>query len=412
MSEMSSGLLMKILNSKFQGLSGDIALVDQQLQPFQKAYALDEGIYGNLVRQVYSQMLDGAAGDTEIIVNRSQIVSFTSPYTESGLGTVIPIKYEKRSNLLLIFEPFSSDVLLLLLYIALFVIAILVRISGVPFAQQVATICRIPLMLLSACSPFHQTLLDDNRQFTIVDANNLVKNGDFVGYRKGSFIEIVLEELNFDPTQLKVFDSPRQYCEALENGSQINGVALVFDEIPNMKLLLVLEKYCSKYRRVGPIYRMKAVGFVVPRGSLLVPDVSQEISSVVEGRKIVQIETKWLGTKRTCPEPFKNISYSLWVDKMKGMYVIISLFIFSSFILFMLAHVNKESGYYFWRQLGYIFEVNKNMLTLIVLQAETNIDPPAYPLNMSEPPPRRVVAKAKKQLVIKRIQFPVKESKQ
>ncbi|PIA28578.1 hypothetical protein AQUCO_06800025v1 [Aquilegia coerulea] len=190
---------------------------------------------------------------------------------------------------------------------------------------------------------------------TLMDTNVLVSNGDFVGYQKGSFVKMFLKQLNFDDYQLKVYNSPEEYDEALSKGSQNGGVAAIFDEIPYIKLLL--NKYPGKYRRVGPIYRVEGFGFVFPRGSPLVPDVNRAMLSLAEG-KIMDIETRWLGRELTSPDPHKS-----FVLDLLSIFFKIWERCFILFIVFMLARKNTKSEYMFWTLLSYIFGIHQKQHT-------------------------------------------------
>ncbi|KAL5697900.1 hypothetical protein ACHQM5_029002 [Ranunculus cassubicifolius] len=101
---------------------------------------------------------------------------------------------------------------------------------------------------------------DSSGQLITIEAKDLIKSGEFVGYQKGSYVKTVLENLNFEKSNIKVYNSPEEYDDALEKGSKNGGVAAIFDEIPYVNG--ILSKFCHKYRRVGPLYRMDGFGFV------------------------------------------------------------------------------------------------------------------------------------------------------
>ncbi|KAF5195604.1 Glutamate receptor 2.2 [Thalictrum thalictroides] len=343
--------------------------------PFLEANGENVDGYNDVIHQDFLQNYDAVVGDITITANRSESADFSFPYTSGGVAMIIPTKYDKRSNLILILSPYLSDVLAL--HFVLFIILkSTMRTSGVGYAQQIAKISKIPWMLLSAIiAPFNQmkgvkrifTLLTivavylvmvqlvfiNTLQLITLDVKDLLKSGDLVGHRRNPFVEIALKQMNFQHSQLRVYSSPEAYGLALEQGS----VAAVFDELPYIKVLL--EKYCGKYRRVGPIYKTKGFGFVFPKGSPLVPDVSRAISSVVEveGEKIEHIQSTWLGRERTCPDPPKTISSNtISLEKFSGLFVICSMFIIFSLVLYLLAHGQRESQHMLWSRLGYIFE--------------------------------------------------------
>jgi len=97
-------------------------------------------------------------------------------------------------------------------------------------------------------------------QPTVTDVNQLIKNGDYVGYHKGSFVLGILKEMNFDTSKLQQYNSTDHCDELLSKGSANGGIAAVFDEIPYMNLFL--GQYCSKYTMVASIYKTGGFGFV------------------------------------------------------------------------------------------------------------------------------------------------------
>ena len=98
-------------------------------------------------------------------------------------------------------------------------------------------------------------------QPTVVDIDDLKRDGTFVGYMKNSYIrELLIGQLNFNEAKLKVYGSPVESHEALSKGSKNGGVDAIFYDIPYVKLFLA--KYCSKYMMVGPTYKSDGFGFV------------------------------------------------------------------------------------------------------------------------------------------------------
>ena len=98
-------------------------------------------------------------------------------------------------------------------------------------------------------------------QPTFVDVKEIIKKGYNVGYLKDSFVkELLIDQLSFNESNLKAYETPEEYHEALSKGTYNDGVAAIFDEIPYIKLFLA--KYCSRYSMVGPIYKTDGFGFV------------------------------------------------------------------------------------------------------------------------------------------------------
>lgn len=104
-------------------------------------------------------------------------------------------------------------------------------------------------------------------QPTVTDVHELLKHGDYVGYHKGSFVEGLLKQLNFDESKLRAYETTGEYFEALSKGSQNGGVSAIVHEIPYIKLFLA--EHCTGFTMIGPIYKTAGFGFVSSVISLL-----------------------------------------------------------------------------------------------------------------------------------------------
>ncbi|KAL1552579.1 hypothetical protein AAHA92_13360 [Salvia divinorum] len=128
---------------------------------------------------------------------------------------------------------------------------------------------------------------------TITDVNELIRNKENVGYPHGT-------------------------------GSANGGISAAFDEIPYVKLFLV--KYCSKYIMVGPTYKTDGFGFAFPIGSPLVPDISRAILNVTEGKKMMEIEKKWVENDTKCADSSEfSSSNSLGIESFWGLFMIVGI---------------------------------------------------------------------------------------
>ncbi|KAK6140849.1 hypothetical protein DH2020_025381 [Rehmannia glutinosa] len=261
------------------------------------------GDYNALAYQVHLGEYDAVAGDVTIIANRSQYVDFTLPYTESGISMVVPIQDDKRKNTWLFVKPLTWE-LWLTSFCSFVFLGVLIWIlehrinedfRG-PFWYQVGMIFSFAFSTMVFA---HIQKL----QPKVRDANQLIKNKDYVGYMNGSFVFGFLKNMGFEESQLKAYDSPEQLDEFLSKGSKNFGVAAAFHETPYIKLFL--GKYCSKYTTAGPTYKADGFGLYVtllpppsfasvfPLGSPLAPDVSRAILNVTEDPKMVRIDSQW-----------------------------------------------------------------------------------------------------------------------
>ncbi|GJM98774.1 hypothetical protein PR202_ga15811 [Eleusine coracana subsp. coracana] len=158
-------------------------------------------------------------------------------------------------------------------------------------------------------------------QPTVADLNQLIANGDYVGYQVGSFVNDLLKSLNVDDSKIRSYRTD-QYAEALMKGSWNGGVAAIFDEIPYLKLFM--SKNCRNHSVVGRVYKTGGFGFVFPKGSPLVADVSRAILKVTEGDEIVGIDRKWFGDEVVCTNKGNGIeseSIVTW-ESLRGVFYI------------------------------------------------------------------------------------------
>ncbi|PRQ57149.1 hypothetical protein RchiOBHm_Chr1g0345101 [Rosa chinensis] len=176
--------------------------------------------------------------------------------------------------------------------------------------------------------------------------NDLLRNGDNVGYiNTFDMFDDVLKEVGFRDHNLKSFKimdamEGDKINEALSKGSAKGGISAVIHEAPYAKLFVA--KYCSKYTMIGPIFKADGFGFVFPKGSSIVRDVSQVVLKVTAGQKILNIERKWFKKdEHNCQDSSSpKISSSelrlesFWVRFLiAGMASILALFLFVSSFL-------------------------------------------------------------------------------
>ncbi|KAJ4958128.1 hypothetical protein NE237_025239 [Protea cynaroides] len=310
--------------------------------PFAKADHTSAGTYDDMIYQVHlqgylfhdEQKYDVVVGDTTIIANRSLYVDFTLPYTESGVSMVAPIKADDRMNGLIFLKPLRYDLWLTIggfFVFTGFVIWVLEHrineefrgpprhqvgmifwfsFSTMVFSHQEKVVSNrarfiliiwlfVVLILTSSYTASLTSMLTVQQLGpTVTDVQELLKNGENVGYQDGSFVFDLLKQMNFDDSKLKAYNSEDALDEGLSKGTANGGFAAAFDEIPYLNLFL--SKYCSKYTMVGPTYKTDGFGFVFPIGSSLVGDVSRAVLNVTEGDKMIQIEKMWF-PDTNCP---------------------------------------------------------------------------------------------------------------
>lgn len=96
-------------------------------------------------------------------------------------------------------------------------------------------------------------------QPTVVDLNQLISNGDYIGYQGGSFVKDFQKSQKVEEHKIRKYSSTDQDAEALMKGSWNGGVAAVFDEIPYLKLFM--SKHCRNHSIVGRVHKTGGFGF-------------------------------------------------------------------------------------------------------------------------------------------------------
>ncbi|XP_051136971.1 glutamate receptor 2.2-like [Andrographis paniculata] len=319
------------------------------------------GSYNELTYQVYLGKYDAVAGDVTIIADRAQFVDFTLPYTQSGVSMVVPFKDDKISTAWVFLKPLTWELWLAsfcsFVFIGFLIWILEHRINDDfrgPFWYQVGMIFwfafstmvfahkervisnlarfvmiiwfLVVLILTQSYTASLASMLTVQKLTpSVEDVNDLIRSKEPVGYKYGSFVYGLLRKMNFDESRLKPFLTPEEMDELLSKGPDNGGVAAAFHEDPYLKVFLT--KYGSKYTMVGPLYKADGFGFVFPKGSPLVPDVSRAILNVTEGPRMADIERKWLGdpTKRPDCNTLSTAPRNLGLGSFWGLFLIVGI---------------------------------------------------------------------------------------
>jgi ionotropic glutamate receptor len=304
--------------------------VEYEFIPFQNKTGQSNGSYNELLRQINAKIIDGVAGDTTIIFNRTSFVDFTLPYTESGVTMLVSNK--QRKSMWVVVKPFSWDLWLAMVIVSIFiglVLMILERHNTNDSASaspkwSVGTLFWLPMAsavssqgdkVISNCSKFvlvvwlfltfvlmqsysaslSSMLTVDQLLPTYTSVDQLRKGGYFIGYQKGSFVgSLLTDKLGFSPSKLIPYSTIDEYHDALSKGSKNGGVAAIFGEIPYIRMFL--GKHSSDFMMAGPTYRTGGFGFAFHLNSTLVPHFSRAILNISDGNNMMdELETKYFG---------------------------------------------------------------------------------------------------------------------
>ncbi|XP_065878433.1 glutamate receptor 2.7-like [Euphorbia lathyris] len=352
------------------------------------------GTYNDLIYQVYKGNYDAAVGDTTIIANRSAYVDFTLPYIESEVSMLVRIKDDKNNNALMFLRPLSprlwATTFCFFLFIAFVIWVLEHRINddfrGSPshqagtslwfafstmvfahrervmnnLARAVIIVWSFVLLILtqSYTASFSSLLTVDRLHPAITDVHELIQKQEYVGHFNNSFVFGILKELGFQESYLIPYESAQECDRLLSLGSKNGGIAAAFDESPYMKLILA--QNCSSYTLVQPStfmskyhrpnikkFKTGGFGFVFPRGSPLVSDVSRAILEVTENIGMQKIEDTWISDGSRCPDGGSSVSSSssvLGLDSFWGLFLIAGVISFSAVLMYaaMFVYAHRE----------------------------------------------------------------------
>ncbi|PNT33981.2 hypothetical protein POPTR_006G268700v4 [Populus trichocarpa] len=345
--------------------------------PFAKPDGEPAGTYNDLAYQVYLKNYDAVVGDVTIVYNRSLYIDYTLPFTESGVSMIVPIADNNSKNAWVFMKPLTWDLwvtsFLFFVFIGFVVWVLEHRInedfrgsasdqagtsfwfsfSTMVFAQRERMVsnlsraviiiwCFVVLILTQSYTASLTSLLTvEQLQPTVTDVRELIKKGEYVGYQEGSFVLGLLLDLGFDKSKLMAYSSAEECHHLFSKGSGNGGIAAAFDELAFLKL--IMSGYCSRYTMIDPKFKTGGFGFVFPKGSPLVPDISRAILNVTEGDEMKQIEGAWFGKKSTCPESSSSISSnSLSLKSFWGLFLLAGLAALLALIIFIVMFVYRE----------------------------------------------------------------------
>ncbi|KAB2022611.1 hypothetical protein ES319_D07G223100v1 [Gossypium barbadense] len=291
--------------------------------PFEDANGQMAGTYNDLILQVYYKNYDAVMGDTTILASRFPYVDFTMPFTDIAVGTVVP-KINKKS-IWIFLMPLSGD--LWITTAAFFILTGLViwfierpineefqgslceqigmifwySFSTLVFANKEKLLSHLSkfvviiwvFVVLIITSSYTATLAS----MLTVQQIELNLKQDYVGYHYGFLLSRAVSNLNFKNPRLKPYKSAEEYADALGRGSNNGGVSAIVDEIPYLKVFLA--KYPSDYTISKSNTTTGGFGFVFPKGSPLVQDISSAIMRLREEEKLQLMENKWFRSTKS-----------------------------------------------------------------------------------------------------------------
>uniref|UniRef100_I1Q074 Ionotropic glutamate receptor C-terminal domain-containing protein n=1 Tax=Oryza glaberrima TaxID=4538 RepID=I1Q074_ORYGL len=288
-------------------------------------FVVFNGSYDELVQRVSSGNYDAAVGDVTITAERTIHADFTMPYTESGVSMLVLMENDSKSTIEWVFlKPLTRELWVATVIFFLFtgiVIWMIERPRNLEYqgssSRQFSTAlyfsfstltfshviwCFVVLVLVQSYTASLSSILTAKKlRPSETDLEQILFDGDYVGYQRGSFVESFLIKQGFSKRRLRPYTKKQEYAEALRKGSMNGGVSAIVDEIPYLTSFLSDRRYEKEFQMLSRIYKTPGFGFVFPPCFPLVHNLSTAILDVTGGDEGSQIEAKWFGTTAAPP---------------------------------------------------------------------------------------------------------------
>ncbi|ESR61193.1 hypothetical protein CICLE_v10017605mg, partial [Citrus x clementina] len=305
------GICIDVFKSAIDSLTFE---VPYEFIPFEDASGRMAGSYNDLIDQKF----DVVVGDTTITANRSLYVDFTLPYTEMGIGMIVPI--DQSNNIWIFLKPLEPN--LWLTTAALFLLT-----------SFVMWIIERPVNDEFQGSRAHQFGMIFWYSFSTL-----------------VFSQRALSNLNFKDSRLKKNNSTKEYANALSKESKNGGISAIIDEMPYIKAFLA--KYSAHYTLTAPknTNSTNGFGFVFQKGSSLVHDISKAIARLREEGTLTKIENEWFIDRQSSFMHKGSISdnpSSLSLTNFGGLFLITGISLTLALVIFLLPSIYKKNA--FWK---------------------------------------------------------------
>ncbi|KAJ9671513.1 hypothetical protein PVL29_025289 [Vitis rotundifolia] len=128
---------------------------------------------------------------------------------------------------------------------------------------------------------------------TVVDVEDLKSANAIVGCSGQSFVARYLEDaIGIKTRNIKDITSADEYARALRSGE----IAAAFIEAPYAKLFLA--QNCKGFAASGKTYKVGGFGFVFPKGSPILPDISKAVLEVSENGELRELQNMLIGSQK------------------------------------------------------------------------------------------------------------------
>ncbi|KAH9608095.1 hypothetical protein KSS87_011034 [Heliosperma pusillum] len=258
-------------------------------------YEVSQNVSAISLVSIYSQKFDAAVGDITITTNRTRIVDFTQPYSESGLVVVAPVR-KVQSSAWAFLKPFTfqmwcaTGAFFILVGAVVWILEHRINneFRGPPSQQLITIICYTASLT---------SILTVQQLSSRIDGiDSLTSSNDPIGIQDGSFAhDYLVRELNIAESRIKSLKNKEEYTDALRRGPTNGGVAAIVDELPYVQEFLSYTN--CEFQIVGQEFTKSGWGFAFQRDSPLAVDLSTAILQLSENGDLQRLHEKWLSLK-------------------------------------------------------------------------------------------------------------------
>ncbi|KAK9152948.1 hypothetical protein Sjap_000428 [Stephania japonica] len=249
-----------------------VKLLGYDLEPYE--FEPFDGLYDDLVDQVYQKKYGAVVGDITVLANRLNYVDFAMPYVESGLLMIVPMKPEGSHKALLFMKPFTWEMWLAtgsIFTYTMFVVWFLEHRSNPefrgPWRNQLeervgSNFSRIVILVwlfvvFVVKSSYTASLTSMLTVPTITDIESLKRSNNKVGCDGDSFVLKYLENVHrFHKKDIINVKYEYDYHDQFKSGN----ISAAFLELPYGKVFL--SKYGKDYKAVETTQRFAGLSFV------------------------------------------------------------------------------------------------------------------------------------------------------
>uniref|UniRef100_A0A1D1YS45 Glutamate receptor n=1 Tax=Anthurium amnicola TaxID=1678845 RepID=A0A1D1YS45_9ARAE len=358
----------------FTGFAIDIFDKAVKYLPYDLPYQFHpyDGTNDDMVAQVFSKAFDVVVGDTAILSSRCEMVQFSQPYTPSGITMVVPLEPVYPSMEWIFLRPFTASLWATIAAIGLinaFAVWLIERRSspeyqGLSQSQQLGNLMWLSftalfpqgerphhnlsrvvmvvwifvgLVLTSNYTAILSSMLTVQMlEPAVADVDQLRRTNAAVGCNSGGSVARFLNEvLAFPADRIKEISTEEGYYEAFRRG-EIKAAFLGYGHGR-----VFLAKYCKDFTAAGPTYPSGGFGFVFPKRSLLLPDMTTAILKLFETGVMQEMEDGLLSSYNCSSLPTSN-NDSLGVGSFWGLLAIMGVTSMLVLIVFFFTH--RESS--------------------------------------------------------------------